>query len=261
MSSLLKKLRLRVVIRRYEVILIGCVVLLSGAVIPAKWEPPFRPHPVPPVESLPKRPWIALTFDDGPHSGRTEQLLEALKKANVPATFFVVGKMADRYPQLVRQIAQQGHELANHTYNHPNLSRLDEREVIGELDQTRDVIERLTGQRTILYRPPGGDYNRRTVQAAKRAGYQMVLWSVISHDVNGITPQAMRRRIMANAQDGGIVLMHSGMPNTIVMLPDLIAQLKARGYHFVTMSTLIKETGYPKKIPTETFQTASQKPY
>lgn len=259
MSTLLKKLRLRVVIRRYQVIIFGCLTLLSGAVIPAKWEPPFRPYAVPQVESLPKRPWIALTFDDGPHSGRTEQLLEVLKQANVPATFFVVGKMADRYPLLVQRIAKEGHELANHTYNHPNLSQLDEREVIGELDQTRDVIQRLTGQRTILYRPPGGDFTRRTVRAAHKAGYQMVLWSIISHDVNGITPNAMCRRILNNADDGGIVLMHSGMQNTIVMLPDLIAQLKARGYQFVTMSTLIKPAS--QKVPTEVIQTVSQKQY
>src|SRR3989338_4151177 len=124
MSGILRKLRCRVVIRRYEVIIFGSVMLLSGAVMPSGWEPPFRLYPVPQVEPAPQHPWIALTFDDGPHAGKTEELLAALKDAHVPATFFVVGKMADRYPQLVREIARQGHELANHTYSHRDMLRL-----------------------------------------------------------------------------------------------------------------------------------------
>src|SRR5882672_3373669 len=105
MSKLLRKLRLRVVIRRYEVIILGSVMLLSGAVMPSSWEPPFRSYPIPFVEPAPLHPWIALTFDDGPHEGKTDELLAVLKAAHAPATFFVVGKMADRYPQLIRDIA------------------------------------------------------------------------------------------------------------------------------------------------------------
>ncbi|OGR91027.1 MAG: hypothetical protein A2992_00340 [Elusimicrobia bacterium RIFCSPLOWO2_01_FULL_59_12] len=238
-------------------------MLLSGAVIPAKWEPPFRPYPLPLVEPLPQRPWIALTFDDGPHAGRTEQLLAVLKKARVPATFFVVGKMADRYPQLLRRISDDGHQLANHTYSHPNLSGLSDDNVIGELEQTRDVIQRLTGQKSTLFRPPGGDFSRRTVRVTSQAGYQMVLWSILSRDLNGTPPGTMRRRILQNAADGGIVLMHSGMPNTIAMLPDLIAQLKDRGFHFVTVSTLLGLPDMHRPDPAETplLQTAAGKQY
>ena len=219
MSQIFKKLRLRVVIRRYEVIIIGSVLLLSGAVMPSSWEPPFRSYPVPRVEPAPKHPWIALTFDDGPHAEKTEALLAVLRDAHVPATFFVVGKMADRYPQVVRDIAKDGHELANHTYSHPNMSRISDAQVISELKQTRDVVQRLTGQDTHLFRPPGGDFSRRMVRLTSKAGYKMILWSVLSHDVEGATPEAMRRRILAHADDGGIVLMHSGMKSTLEMLP------------------------------------------
>jgi len=263
MSRLLRKLRLRVVIRRYEVIIFGCLLLLSGAVIPAKWEPPFHPSPAPVLPAPAQSLQIALTFDDGPHTGRTEKLLQILKDGGVPATFFVVGKMADRYPQLVREIAEQGHEVANHTYTHPNLAHLSNAEVLTELDQTREVIRRLTGQPAVLYRPPGGEFNRRIARAASKAGYRMVLWSVISHDVDGISPGMMRRRILGAAGDGGIILMHSGMQNTIVMLPDLIADLKSRGYQFVTMSTLLKTHTPKRPLPSDTpvLQTASQKQY
>src|SRR5580765_7253200 len=146
MTELLKKLRIRIVIRRYEAILACSVLLLSGAVMPSSWEPAFRSLPIPFVAPLPHHPWIALTFDDGPHGEKTEELLRVLREAHVPATFFVVGKMAERYPQIIREIAKDGHELANHTYSHPNLSRISDEAVMDELEQTRQVIHRLSGE-------------------------------------------------------------------------------------------------------------------
>lgn len=264
MTSLLRKLNIRVVIRRYEVILIGSVWLLSGAVMPSSWEPPFRSHPVPLVEPLPpQHPWIALTFDDGPHGPKTEELLAVLRQAQVPATFFVVGKMADRYPQIIREIVRDGHELANHTYSHPNLSRLSDEQVLNELEQTRAVLQRLTGQDTYLFRPPGGDFSRRMVKLTAKAGYRMVLWTVLSRDVAGATPAVMQRRILTGAEDNGIVLMHSGMMNTVKMLPEVIAHLKERGYHFVTVSTLfgLSRTHPPAPSDTPLLQTVLTKTY
>jgi peptidoglycan/xylan/chitin deacetylase (PgdA/CDA1 family) len=263
MTTLLKKLRLRVVIRRYEVILIGSVLLLSGAVMPSSWEPPFRVHSLPQIAALPPHPWIALTFDDGPHAGKTEDLLAVLREAQVPGTFFVVGKMADRYPQLVRQIAGEGHELANHTYSHPNMSRLSDEAVLGELEQTREVVKRLTGQDTHLFRPPGGDFSRRMVRLTSRAGYRMVLWSVLTRDVQGASPKFMAQRILKGADDGGIILMHSGMRSTLQMLPAVIAELRSRGYHFVTVSTLLglERPAVPLPFDSSLLQTASEKQY
>ena len=262
MSKILKRFKIRVVIRRYEVILISSVMLLSGAVMPSSWEPPFRSYPVPHVEPPPTHPWIALTFDDGPHP-RTEALLSVLREAHVPATFFVVGKMADRYPQIIRDIARDGHELANHTYTHRNLSRLPSDEVIDELEQTREVVQRLTGQDAYLFRPPGGDFSRRTVRLATQSGYRMVLWNVLTDDVEGASPRHIRRRILQGAQDGAIILMHSGIQNTIDILPGVIAELRQRGYNFVTVSALL---GLPRTRPTppsETplVQTASDQQY
>jgi peptidoglycan/xylan/chitin deacetylase (PgdA/CDA1 family) len=263
MSAILRKLRLRIVIRRYEVIIIGSVLLLSGAVMPSSWEPPFRSYPIPHGEPALSHPWIALTFDDGPHAGKTEKLLAVLRDAHVPATFFVVGKMANRYPQIIREIARDGHELANHTYSHPNLSRLSDEAVIAELEQTRDVVQRLTGQDTYLFRPPGGDFSRRMVRLTTKSGYRMVLWTIMSHDVEGATPPVMTQHILRDAKDGGIILMHSGMKSTIDMLPKVIAQLRGRGYHFVTVSTLLGLPHTRPSPPTEAppLQTASYKKY
>jgi peptidoglycan/xylan/chitin deacetylase (PgdA/CDA1 family) len=248
---------------RYEVIVVSCLALLSGAVIPSGWEAPLAPYIPPavkPLPHLPPRPWVALTFDDGPHAGRTPELLNVLRRAKVPATFFVVGKMAERHPDLVLDIAQQGHELANHTFTHPNLSQLSDDAVLVELKQTRDVIHRLTGQPGYLFRPPGGDFSRRTVRVAAKAGYRIVLWNVLTHDVHGAKPATMRRRILRGADDGAIILMHSGMKNTIEMLPSVIASLRERGYHFVTVSTLLANTSL-RKSPQPVLQTASSAKY
>jgi peptidoglycan/xylan/chitin deacetylase (PgdA/CDA1 family) len=263
MSILFRKLHLRVVIRRYEIIILSSVMLLSGAVMPSSWEPPFRSTPVPAVDPAPAHPWIALTFDDGPHQGKTESLLAVLHEAHVPGTFFVVGKMADRYPELVKEIARDGHELANHSYSHPNLSRLSDEAVLAELDQTRQVIQRLSGQDAFLFRPPGGDFSRRMVRMTAKAGYRIVLWSVLTHDVEGATPDAMQRRILAHAEDGAIILMHSGMKTTVQMLPRVIADLRAKGYHFVTVSTLLGLPRLPQVMPDDptAVETASNKKY
>jgi peptidoglycan-N-acetylglucosamine deacetylase len=268
--SLLKKLGFQIVIRRYEAILISSTLLLTGAVMPSNWEPPFRLQqlqqiPLPKLiqpPATPQRPWIALTFDDGPHADKTERLLAVLKEAKVPATFFVVGKMADRYPQIMRQIAEDGHELANHTYSHPNLSKLSDSQVLKELKQTREVVRKLTGQDAYLFRPPGGDFSRRIVKLTSKAGYKMVLWSVLVHDVDGAKPKVMRQRVLRHAEDGAIVLMHSGMTNTIEMLPQTIADLRQRGYHFVTISTLMGLTpGKPVPSQNPPAPTASAQVY
>ena len=242
------------IVRRYHVILLGVALLLPGAVSYSSTEPsPFQ-LPRPEIGILPQHPWIALTFDDGPHPVMTERLLAMLKTEGVPATFFIVGKMAVRHPEIVQEIARQGHEVANHTFSHPNLAHADDKTVLNELSQTRAVIQRLTGQDSILYRPPGGDYSRRSLKVASKAGYHMILWSVLTKDVNGTSVPIMQRHILNNAADGAIVLMHSGIPNTIDMLPDVIDELRQEGYHFVTVSQLLgfdrAERSYQPPLPT-----------
>jgi len=162
-----------------------------------------------------------------------------LQQEHVPGTFFVVGKMVERYPQIAREIVRQGNEIANHTFSHTRLTALNDKAVLGELNQTQAVIRRLTGCETVLFRPPGGDYNRETVRVASHAGYHMVLWSILTNDIHGGSQKRIYRRIMKGAEDGGIVLMHSGMENSIDVLPRVIASLRQKGFHFVTVSTLM----------------------
>lgn len=227
------------IFRRYHAILLGSSLLLSGAVSHSIKEPMLLDRPHFAIEHSPRRPWVALTFDDGPHPVFTQRLLDTLQAEGTPATFFVVGKMAVRNPRIVQDMARLGHEVANHTFSHPSLPKKDSKEILNELAQTRAVIQKLTGQDTVLYRPPGGDYSRRTVRVASKAGYRMVLWTVLTKDVNGASIPIMKQRIADHIADGGIILFHSGVPRTIEMLPDVIHTLKAQGYRFVTVSQLL----------------------
>lgn len=227
------------------------LLLVTGAVIPASWDPPLENLPRPEVRVIPAGPWIALTFDDGPHAGKTEELLTLLKDEGVPATFFVVGKMVDRYPQLTQEIVRQGHELANHTYTHPRLTGIDDRLILEELGQTRKSIQAITGKETPFYRPPGGIYNRRTLLCASQAGYRMVLWSVLTRDVAGVSQETIYKRIVTGATDGGVVLMHSGVPATVKALPGAIRELRRQGYQFVTVSEMMNRSfSYNVSLPT-----------
>jgi peptidoglycan-N-acetylglucosamine deacetylase len=258
-AALLRRLPFRVVLRRYQLILLGTLVFVSGTVTPASWEPPIRSYPRPEVTISPKHPWIAFTFDDGPHPVYTEQLLRILRENKVPATFFVVGKMVDRHPYLAQQIAREGHELANHTYTHTRLSQLDEKGVLEELDKTRRAIKQWTGSNTFLYRPPGGDYTRPIARLTNKAGYKMILWSVLTKDVQGAKPSTVYKRMIDGATDNGVVLMHSGVPVTLDVLPRAIAELRRKGYQFVTISTLMGQPA-PTYFPASDFplvQTAS----
>lgn len=238
MAPLLKWPPIRTFREKFETILMGCLLLVSGAVIPSSREPDLRHLPRPEIR-MPPRPWVALTFDDGPHDTGTVRLLSLLKQERVPATFFVVGKMVERYPHLLRAIHADGHEIANHTYNHHRLSTLENVEILKELETTRTRVRTLTGQQALLYRPPGGDFTRRTLQTASQAGYRMVLWSVQTKDISGAPANVIRHKIVEESRDGGIVLMHSGMPHTLEALPEAIHALRERGFHFVTVSQLL----------------------
>jgi len=239
---------LRVIPRRSQAALVAGVFLLGAAVVSFGWGPPASPSARPAAASPapPRHPWIALTFDDGPHPVMTERLLRVLQDEHVPGTFFVVGKMAERYPLVVQEMARDGNEIANHTYDHYRLPQLNNAAILNELDETRSVIRKLTGRNTYLFRPPGGEYTRRTLRATSRAGYHMILWSVLTNDVQGATPRMIYRRIMSKVHDGSIILMHSGMPNTVEALPEVIARLRERGYHFVTVSQLIAPRTLPR---------------
>lgn len=206
------------------------------------------------VRGNPARKELALTFDDGPHPVYTEKLLEILRRENVPATFFVVGSQVDKHPELVQQETAEGHEVANHTYNHLRLPSIPLPMVEQELRRGAEAIARATGSLTRFYRPPGGEYDDDVIAVAKRLGYIMVLWTDDPADFAMPGSNVIEQRTLKAISNGGILLLHDGVQQTLDILPDMIAKLKQKGYHFVTISEMARErgiikTGGPQVLP------------
>ncbi|MFD1484157.1 polysaccharide deacetylase family protein [Lacticaseibacillus baoqingensis] len=179
---------------------------------------------------------IALTFDDGPNDKTTPQILKTLAAAKVKATFFMVGTGLREYPQTARAVAQAGHEIGIHTYDHPYLPKLTptaaKDEIYGKMALT---YYQVLGQLPTLLRPPFGAISAPIAQVEDLPAIQ---WSIDSQDWRSRNAAAIIARVNATATNGGIVLMHDIQPATVQALPTVISQLKAQGYRFVTVSEL-----------------------
>ncbi|HRY30209.1 MAG TPA: polysaccharide deacetylase family protein [Elusimicrobiota bacterium] len=230
------------VLRRYHAVsLILCGVMLGSVALFSR-DSEFFP-------TQPRYPYrIALTFDDGPHPAFTDRLLRVLSENKAVATFFVVGTQAEKYPVLLRTLARQGHELANHTFHHRNLTTISEETLLQELGDTARLIEETTGKRCRYFRPPGGRYNQGTLDLASHNGYRMILWTVFPRDHSAVSAQEVYDRVMASASDGGVVLLHSGMEGTLRILPKIIQDLRARGFEFLTISEMLHERISPRVL-------------
>ena len=198
---------------------------------------------------------IALTFDDGPDPDWTPAILDILKRENVPGTFFVIGKNGQAHPELLRRIVNEGHELGNHTFTHPNLGEIPGRITTLELNATQRLIESITGRSTVLFRPPYfGDAEADTPEEvapaiiAKDLGYIMVGLRIDPSDWKpNVTADEIVQRTVDKAMDtnpetrGQVVLLHDSGGNraaTIEALPRMIHELRARGFKFVLVSDL-----------------------
>lgn len=186
---------------------------------------------------------VALTFDDGPYALLTPQLLDLLGHQHVHATFFIEGKNAQMQPELVRRIANDGHELGNHSYTHASFIGLDEDAITRELVQTDSLIRNLTGIATPLMRPPGGRLDASRYRLVHRLGFTVVNYSDNPGDYRENDPLRLYNFTLMHSSRGAIVLMHSGRLPTIRALPTIVAAYKSNGYEFATVSELAKAEG------------------
>lgn len=198
---------------------------------------------------------VCLTFDDGPKPGITEPLLEVLKSERVPATFFVIGRHVAANPALTRQIVDAGMELANHSYTHPNLTKISSEAVAKEILQTQAAIFTVTGKTSKYFRPPGGNWNASVAQVTRNWGLIPCMWTVDVYGSEVISAQEVAKDVLTRVRPGSIVLMHNGKLSTLQALPFIIRELRKRGYSFVTVETLarrLEQTKYrmpePKNI-------------
>ena len=179
---------------------------------------------------------VCLTFDDGPSPIYTPRILDLLRRANVRATFFIMGSQARDHPELLRGIVSAGHEIANHSFSHDDLTGKSAAELQRDLLQTQVLVQDATGKRTRLFRPPGGKHNVATRAAAAQLGYTTVLWSANVSVCAGRPTQKGLRLLLDEVGRGAIVLLHNGPDETLDVLPGLLAALKKRGYSFSTVS-------------------------
>jgi peptidoglycan/xylan/chitin deacetylase (PgdA/CDA1 family) len=185
-------------------------------------------------------PYVAMTFDDGPHPTNTPKLLDMAAKRHIKLTFFVIGQCVEQNPALLRREVAEGHEIGNHTWSHPNLAKLSDDGVRTQLQQTEDVIVKTIGIKPKLMRPPYGELTKRQQQWVNRDfGYKVILWDVDPVDWKRPGPNVVAQRIIAGARPGSIILSHDIHPPTIAAMPQVFDTLLAKGFKFVTVSELI----------------------
>src|SRR6266536_2199154 len=186
-------------------------------------------------------PYIAMTFDDGPSATLTPKLLDLLAAHHIKATFFVIGENVAEHSEIVARAAREGHEIANHSWSHPNLGKMSGDNVRSQLQRTDDAIRNATGKRPTLLRPPYGSITAREKRwIHDEFGYQIILWDVDPNDWKRPGPAVVRNRILKETQPGSIVLSHDIHPGTIEAMPSTLDALEAKGFKFVTVSELMR---------------------
>ncbi|MGW7577692.1 polysaccharide deacetylase family protein [Streptomyces sp. NPDC054765] len=182
---------------------------------------------------------VALTFDAGP-SENTGRLLDILKKEQVHATFFMLGKNhVDKRPAEVRRIDAEGHELANHTWSHQILTDIKPAEAKRELSLVQDAVRKITGKTPRLMRPPQGRTDEEVSEVSKDLGLAQVLWSVTAKDYETNDSALITKRVLDQTERDGIILLHDIYKGTVPAVPGILKELKKRGYTVVTVSQLL----------------------
>ncbi len=183
---------------------------------------------------------LAMTFDDGPHPVNTPKLLDLMKARNIKGTFFLVGERVKMHPEIVRRILAEGHEIANHTWTHPNLQKISDAQLRSEFQRTADAIWDAAQYRPHLMRPPFGSTNKRIEDLIyNEFGYSSITWSVDPNDWKRPGVQVVANRLIAGAHKGAIMLSHDIHAPTIEAMPQVFDTLLGKGYKFLTVSQLI----------------------
>jgi peptidoglycan/xylan/chitin deacetylase (PgdA/CDA1 family) len=195
---------------------------------------------------------LALTYDDGPNNGHTQQLLDVLNKHGAPATFFLIGRYVRQRPEIVRAIVQAGHSIGNHTFTHPLLIFKSEAEVRSQLLRCREAIQDAIGEHSNLFRPPFGGRRPAVLRMARDLGLEPVMWNVTGYDWNAPPAAAIERKVEKQIRGGNVILLHDGghkqigadRSQTILATDRLLARYKAEGYEFVTIPRMMAEAGH-----------------
>ncbi|TWH48652.1 polysaccharide deacetylase family protein [Sporomusa sp. KB1] len=195
---------------------------------------------VPPVfQGNPSQPQIALACNVFWGEEYLPDMLKTLDENNIHITFFIGGSWANKYPEVLKDMANRGHELGNHTYSHPHPNNLSKEKNKEQIVKTEELVNSVTGIKTNLYAPPYGEYNNTVLLAAQELDYTTIMWSIDTIDWKRPPPEVITERVLKKLHNGAIILMHPTAP-TAKALPGLIAEIKKRGYTITTVSDILK---------------------
>jgi len=165
-------------------------------------------------------------------------MLDIFREKNVVITFFIGGQWAEDNPELLKRMVKEGHEIGNHGYAHKYHSQLSFEDNLKEIQRTEQIIEKITGVKTVLFAPPYGDFNKTTLQAANSLGYKTIMWSIDTIDWKREGTDAILRRVLKNPHNGAFILMHP-TEYTVKALPTMIDELRRKGYEIGRISDLL----------------------
>lgn len=190
---------------------------------------------------------VSMTFDDGPHPTLTPALLDMLKKRRIRATFYVIGRNAARYPDIIKRMVDEGHEIGNHTWSHPFLTKLGDASVLRQIDRTNEAVYKAVKRIPVTMRPPYGALSRRQrAMLSKERDLPTILWSVDPEDWRRPGSSVVASRIVNRAGPGAIILSHDIHSPTIRAMPTALDGLKDRGFRFATVSMILGQRDWSK---------------
>lgn len=240
-----------IVIRGRRLVL-GLLIIVAGIWIATQVVPPLamtvasfsgeRRVPIYKVERSDRK--LSISFDATWGADQTDELLDILDEHGVKTTFFLAGYWAEKFPEYVKKIVERGHEIGNHSFEHPHLNSLSKEQIRSDLKRNHDLIKELTGTDSFLFRPPFGEYSNKVIEVAEELGYFTIQWSIDSLDWKDVSADFMVGRIMEKAGPGEIVLFHNAGRHTPAAVRILLPRLKAAGYEIVPISELIYRDNY-----------------
>ncbi len=186
-------------------------------------------------EAQPRKKKIAITFDDGPHPGYTLKLLDGLAQRNVKATFFIIGESAERYPEVIKRIYDEGHLIGNHTYSHVQLTCISSTRAIEEIRKTNDIVASITGETVRYIRPPFGLYNKTL---AASSNLIPILWTVDPRDWSVLNTNSVVSHVVKKVKENDVILLHDIFDTSVDAALQIIDILLEQGYTFVTVDEL-----------------------
>ena len=195
------------------------------------------------AEEIVENKYIALTFDDGPHEEHTIRLLDALLERDIKATFFVLGYEAEKHPEIILRMYNEGHSIGNHTINHYDLTIKSREVILYEIEETNRIIYDILGKNPTLFRPPFGNRNDLVIEVAKELNLPLILWSIDPEDWRVRDAEVIRDAILGSVHNGGVILLHDIVESSIdaaIMAIDILIE---QGYTFVTIEELFNAGG------------------